>query len=246
MIRFILVLLFVVLFLILTLPLLLVLWLIGRKWPDTYNRASRAIIKWAFGVVRFLSGTKLIIKGQENIPRDQAVLYVGNHRSYYDIILTYLAVPGMTGYIAKKEMDKIPSLRKWMKAIGCLFLDRDDIRQGMQMILDAVAKVKSGISIYIFPEGTRNKTEDDFLPFKAGSLKIAEKSKCPIIPVAVNGSDEVFEKHAPKIIKTTVVIEFGPAIDTSSLDKESKKALPDTTYACIQSMYEKNKAILNP
>lgn len=246
MIRFILVLLFVVLFLILTMPIYFILWLIGKKSPDTYNRASRCIVKWGFSVVRFLSGTRLIVQGQENIPHDRAVLYVGNHRSYYDIILTYLAVPGMTGYIAKKEMNKIPSLRKWMKAIGCLFLDRDDIRQGMQMILDAVEKVKSGISIYIFPEGTRNKSEDDFLPFKAGSLKIAEKSKCPVIPVAINGSDEVFEKHVPRIIKTTVVIEFGPAIYTDNLDRESKKALPDTTYACIRSMYEKNKVILTP
>lgn len=246
MIRFILVLLFVVLFLILTMPIYFILWLIGKKSPDTYNRASRSIVKWGFRMVRFLSGTRLIILGQENIPPDQAVLYVGNHRSYYDIILTYLAVPGMTGYIAKKEMDKIPCLRKWMKAIGCLFLDRDDIRQGMQMILDAVAKVKSGISIFIFPEGTRNKSSDNFLPFKAGSLKIAEKSKCPIIPVAINGSDEVFEKHIPRIVKTTVVIEFGPAIYTDKLDKESKKALADTAFTSIRSMYEKNSNLLIP
>lgn len=241
MIRFILVLLFVVLFLILTLPLLFILWLIGKKWPDTYNRASRCIVKWGFGVVRFLSGTKLIVLGQENIPRDQAVLYVGNHRSYYDIILTYLAVPGMTGYIAKKEMNKIPSLRKWMKAIGCLFLDRDDIRQGMQMILDAVTKIKSGISIFVFPEGTRNKSNELFLPFKAGSLKIAEKSKCPIVPVMILNSDEIFEKHAPRIFKTTVVIEFGPAIYTDNSDKEAKKVLADNTFASIKSMYEKHK-----
>lgn len=246
MIRFILVLLFVVFFLILSLPVLLVLWLIGKKRPDIYNRASRRIIFWAFSVVRFLSGTKLIIKGKENIPVDQAVLYVGNHRSYYDIILTYLAVPGMTGYIAKKEMNKIPSLRRWMKAIGCLFLDRDDIRQGMQMILDAVQKVKSGISIFVFPEGTRNKLEDDLLPFRGGSLKIAEKSASPIVPVAINGSDDIFEKHIPYIHKTTVVIEFAPAIDTSHLDKDTKRTLSDSVRSQIKSMYEQNKTLLTP
>lgn len=243
MIRFIITVLFVVTFLIVTLPLLFVLWLIGMKWPHAKDKASRAIIYWAFSVVKFIAGTKLVIIGKENIPTDQAVLYVGNHRSYFDIILSYLAVPGMTGYIAKKEMLRYPSLRKWMKFIGCLFLDRNDIRQGMQMILDAVAKIKSGISIFIFPEGTRNKSEDEFLPFKAGSIKIGEKSGCPIIPVSINHSDEVFEKHLPKICKATVVIEFGEPIATSSLSKEEKRALSDTVITQIKTMYEKNRTL---
>lgn len=244
MIRFVITVLFVVLFLILSMPLYFVLWLVGIKWPSAKDKVCRAVILWAFGVVRFIAGTKLIVIGKENIPTNQAVLYVGNHRSYFDIILSYLAVPGMTGYISKKEMDKIPLLRKWMKGIGCLFLDRNDIRKGMQMILDAVEKVKSGISIFIFPEGTRNKSEDEFLPFRAGSLKIADKSKCPVIPVAINGSDDVFEKHIPKIIKTTVVIEFAPAIHTAQLDNTAKRELSDTVYTQIKSMYEKNKALL--
>ena len=244
MIRFFLVLIFVVSFLLLSLPILFILWIIGMKWPRAKDKASRAIIYWAFNMVRFLSGTKLIIIGKENIPMDQAVLYVGNHRSYYDIILSYLAVPNMTGYIAKQEMNKIPSLRKWMKAIGCLFLDRSDIKKGMQMILDAIAKIKSGISMFIFPEGTRNKSDEDFLPFRAGSLKIAEKSGCPIIPVAINGTDDVFEKHAPKIMKTTVVIEFCPAILTKDLDGETKRKLHDTVLTQIKGTYEKNKTLL--
>lgn len=243
MIRFLLVLLFVVGFLLLFLPVLFVLWLLGLKWPRIKDKAARAIIFGAFSIVRFLSGTKLIVIGKENIPTDQAVLYVGNHRSYYDIILGYLAVPDMTGFISKKEMNKIPILRKWMKAIGCLFLDRDDIRKGMQMVLDAISKIKSGISIFIFPEGTRNKSDDEFLPFHGGSLKIGEKSGCPIIPVAINGSDDVFEKHVPRITKTTVVIEFCPAIYPSSLEKEEKRRLGDMVFSQIKETYEKNKTL---
>lgn len=243
MIRFLLVLLFVVGFLLLFLPVLFILWLLGMKWPRIRDKAARAIIFGAFSIVRFISGTKLIVIGKENIPTDQAVLYVGNHRSYYDIILSYLAVPGMTGFISKKEMNKIPILRKWMKAIGCLFLDRDDIRKGMQMVLDAITKIKSGISIFIFPEGTRNKSEDEFLQFHGGSLKIGEKSGCPIIPVAINGSDDVFEKHAPKIIKATVVIEFCPAIYPAQLDKEEKRRLHDMVFSNIKETYEKNKTL---
>ncbi len=243
MIRFILIVIFVVSFLIFFSPVMFVLWLIGKKKPSIKDKASRAIIYRAFGVVRFIAGTKLVVLGKDNIPTDSAVLYVGNHRSYFDIILSYISVPGITGFIAKKEMNRYPLLRGWMRYIHCLFLDRDDIRQGMQTILTGIGKVKSGISIFVFPEGTRNKSDDEFLPFKAGSLKIAEKSGCPIVPVAINNSDEVFEKHLPRIYKTTVVIEFAPPIYPNQLDKEARKELPETVVNTIKAMYEKNRVL---
>ena len=243
MIRFILIVIFVVSFLIFFSPVMFVLWLIGKKKPSIKDKASRAIIYRAFGVVRFIAGTKLVVFGKDNIPTDSAVLYVGNHRSYFDIILSYISVPGITGFIAKKEMNRYPLLRGWMRYIHCLFLDRDDIRQGMQTILTGIEKVKSGISIFVFPEGTRNKSDDEFLPFKAGSLKIAEKSGCPIVPVAINNSDEVFEKHLPRIYKTTVVIEFAPPIYPNQLDKEARKELPETVVNTIKAMYEKNRVL---
>lgn len=243
MIRFILIVIFVVSFLIFFSPVMFVLWLISKKKPSIKDKASRAIIYRAFGVVRFIAGTKLVVLGKNNIPTDSAVLYVGNHRSYFDIILSYISVPGITGFIAKKEMNRYPLLRGWMRYIHCLFLDRDDIRQGMQTILTGIEKVKSGISIFVFPEGTRNKSDDEFLPFKAGSLKIAEKSGCPIVPVAINNSDEVFEKHLPRIYKTTVVIEFAPPIYPNQLDKEARKELPETVVNTIKAMYEKNRVL---
>ena len=243
MIRFILIVIFVVSFLIFFSPVMFVLWLIGKKKPSIKDKASRAIIYRAFGVVRFIAGTKLVVLGKDNIPTDSAVLYVGNHRSYFDIILSYISVPGITGFIAKKEMNRYPLLRGWMRYIHCLFLDRDDIRQGMQTILTGIEKVKSGISIFVFPEGTRNKSDDEFLPFKAGSLKIAEKSGCPIVPVAINNSDEVFEKHLPRIYKTTVVIEFAPPIYPNQLNKEARKELPETVVKTIKAMYEKNRVL---
>ena len=75
-----------------------------------------------------------------------------------------------------------------MKNLHCLFLDRKDIKQGLKTILEGIEKVKSGISICIFPEGTRNKVNDTFLPFHEGSFKIAEKSGCPIIPMSIYNS----------------------------------------------------------
>lgn len=241
MLRFIIVVIFVVLFLILSLPLMLIEWIIGKFNPEVKSRSSLAIVNWAFRCVVFLSGTKVIVLGEENVPKDTAVLYVGNHRSFYDIILTYIRVPRPTGYVAKKEMLKVPLLSIWMKYLHCLFLDRDNIKEGMKTILAAIEKAKAGISICIFPEGTRNKTADTFLPFHEGSFKIAEKSGVPIIPMTIVNSSAIFEDHFPKIKKATVIIEYGKPLYISELSKEDKKFIGAKVKDIIESTYFKNK-----
>ena len=241
MLRLIIVATFVILFLICSIPLFFIEWLIGKWKPDVKSRSSLAIVNWAFRVVAFLSGTRVITFGEENVPKDKAVLYVGNHRSFYDIILTYPKVPRPTGYVAKKEMLKVPLLSVWMKYLHCLFLDRDNIKEGLKTILQAIEMVKSGISVCIFPEGTRNKTADTFLPFHDGSFKIAEKSGAPIIPMTIVNSAAVFEDHFPKIKKATVVIEYGKPIYLNEMSREEKKVIGATVKAVIEETYFRNK-----
>lgn len=240
MIRFILICVFVVSFLILSIPLLVAEWIIGKKNPDLKSRSSLAIVNWAFRIVIRLAGTKVIAIGEENIPMDTAVLYVGNHRSFFDIVLTYVRVPRPTGYIAKKEMLRFPLLLHWMKNLHCLFLDRQNIKEGLKTILAGVEKVKSGISICIFPEGTRNKVNGTFLPFHEGSFKIAQKGNVPIIPMTIINSAAVFEDQFPKIKKATVIIEYGKPVYINNLDKETQKALGSYVRNIISETYAKN------
>lgn len=242
MLRFIIIAVLCVLFLIVTLPLLVIEWIIGKINPGAKDRSSLAIIKGIFRFVIFLSGTKVTVKGLENLPTDRSVLYIGNHRSYFDIIINYVYMPGPTGFIAKKETSKVPAFRIWMKNVRCLFLDRDDIKQGLQTILSAIEYVKAGISIFIFPEGTRNKTEEPLLPFKSGSFKIATKSGCDIIPVSINNTSAIFEDQFPKIKKAHVIIEYGKPISVTGLSRDELKALPDMVKDNILYMYEQNKA----
>ena len=242
--RLIIILLFVVLFLIISLPIQFVEWIIGKLNPDLKTRSSLAIVNWAFRVIIFFAGTKVTVIGEENVPTDRAVLYIPNHRSYFDIVLTYVRVPRPTGYIAKKEMERIPSLSQWMRNLHCLFLDRENIKEGLKTILAAIEKIKSGISICIFPEGTRNTESDELLPFHDGSFKIAEKSGCPIIPVTINNSAAVFEDHLPWIRKAHVIIEYGSPIEVSQLSKEEKRALSQTVRTIISETYKKNKELV--
>lgn len=245
MIRFILVISFLFWFLVLGSPLLVAEWIIGKFNPDVKSRSSLAIVNWAFRNVIRLAGVNVIAKGEERIPKDTAVLYVGNHRSYFDVILTYVRVPRPTGYIAKKEMEKAPLLSNWMRNLHCLFLDRDDVKQGLKIILQAVEKVKSGISITIFPEGTRNRQPDCLLPFHNGSFKIAEKGDVPIVPMSIVNTGAIWEDHLPKMKKATVIIEYCEPVYIKDLDKEDRKDLGKYVGDIIMEKYRENKKLLD-
>lgn len=236
MIRTIIIVLFVVLFLILTIPVLLIEWIIGKFNPNIKSKSSLKIVQWAFRRILGLSGTQLHVIGRENIPDDRPVLYVGNHRSYFDIVIGYTLIKGQCGFVAKKEMEKIPLLSIWMKYLHCQFLDREDLKAGLKTILACIDKVKAGISIWIFPEGTRNSKGEGMLEFKEGSLKIAEKSKCLIIPVAMWNTGEIFEAHLPFVHPAKITVKFGAPIDVSSLEREQKKFLGAYTETIIKDM----------
>lgn len=240
MIRSIFAVLFVAIFLILSLPIQGVLLIVGKFNPWAKKTVSLAIVSWAFNVVLFLSGVKRTVIGEENVPKDKAVLYVGNHRSIFDIVIAYPRVPRPTGFIAKKEILRVPLLNIWMIYMDCLFLDRSDIRKGMEMILTAIDKVKNGISIFIYPEGTRNKTDLPLGEFKKGSFKIAQKTDCPIVPVVINRSDEIFEKHLPFIKSTPVTIEYCKPIIMSELPKEDQKNIDQYVKKIVEETYIKN------
>ena len=241
MIRFIIVAITVIGFLILSIPILLIEWIIGKFSPRTKEISSLRIVQGVFKFILWEAGTKVTIIGEENVPKDTPVLYIGNHRSYFDIVLTYSRCPIRTGYIAKKEMERYPLLSNWMKYLHCLFLDRKDIKQGLKTILAAIDKIKSGISICIFPEGTRNKVADTFLPFHEGSFKIAQKANCPIVPITINNSAAVLEDHFPKIRKAHVVVEYGRPIYINELAPENKKQLAPYVQQIISDTYFKNK-----
>ena len=240
MIRLILTLLFVILYLIIGIPVLGVEWIIAKYNKKAADLSQLRMVQWAFRVILFICGTKVTVIGEENVPKDQAVLYIGNHKSYFDIIITYARCPGLTGYVAKKDMEKVPLLRTWMRRLHCLFIDRENVKEALKTILAGIDNVKNGISMCIFPEGTRNKTDDLMLPFKEGSFKMAEKTGCLIVPMAISGSADILEAHFPKVKPVHVIVEYGKPIDPKSLDKDTRKKLGSHCQGVIAEMLEKN------
>ena len=240
MIRFILVALCLLLYLILFIPTMVFLLIVKKVRPEMASTVAQTMVRNVLKLLMFLAGAKVEVRGKDNIPKEGGVLFVSNHRSYFDILAGYGYTYKPLGFVAKYEMIHIPLLRQWMKILNCLFLNRNDIKQGLKTILLGVEKVKSGISIWICPEGTRNLNDDvtDVKDFKEGSLKIAEKGKVPIIPVAIYGTYEIWEQHLPYMKKSRVIIEYGEPIIIDELSDAEKKKLGAYTRGKIVNMLE--------
>ncbi len=235
MLRTILSLLFAGLYLVLGIPVLIVEYFIGKKNPYRRDISSLRMVQWAFRVINRICGVKLTVIGHENVPTDEPVLYVANHNSYFDIMITYPLCPSLTGYISKDDIEKVPLLNIWMRRLYCLFMNRDDMKQSLKTILQGVEHIKNGISVCIFPEGTRGKTAE-MIPFKNGSLKIAEKTGCPIIPIAISNTRDIIGKPIPAARPTHVIVQYGKPIYPNELSKDEKKALGKITQNAIQEM----------
>jgi 1-acyl-sn-glycerol-3-phosphate acyltransferase len=124
--------------------------------------------------------------------------------------------------------------------LDCLFMDRSDVKQSAQVIFEAIDKIKAGISICIYPEGTRNNT-DELLPFHKGSFKPAQRTDCPVVPMVVTHTNEIFEDHFPFIKKANVTLEYLPPVRYSELSKEDQKHVDVYFKNMMNEAYKKNR-----
>lgn len=216
---------YLILFGIFSLIALPITWLVGLFSPFWKEKISRFISIQVLRHIMFLSGIPLTVIGQENIPKNRPVMYASNHLGTFDIVASFPYFYGPTLYVAKIEFTKIPIMVQWMRRLHCLFIDRDNIRQSMQVILSAIDFIGKGYSVAIYPEGTRNQKDEIPLTFKEGSFKIAQKTGCPIVPVAITNSAAAFERQFPWIVRTPITLEFGTPIYMENLTREEQKNL---------------------
>ena len=235
------------LFLILTLPYFGIEWFFmrfgNRKASDL--RQLR-VVQWGFRVVLFIAGTKVQIIGKDNIPENEAVLFAANHRSMFDIVSSYSHLPYLTGFISKDSVLKVPILPFVMKRLYCLFLNRSDPKEGYKTIAESFKYLQKGISIFIFPEGTRNKNDDSaqLQMFHNGSFKAAQRVGCPVVPVAISGGDALVEKPFPHIKPGKMVVHFLPPVYYKDLTDDQKKHIGDYFASVLSPVLEADKQLL--
>lgn len=191
---------------------------------------------WAKFIMN-IAGAKVNVVGLDNLPENQTVLFVSNHQSNFDIPLLLSTIDVPKGFIAKKELETWPFISTWMKYINCIFMDRDNLRKSAASIIEGVNLLKSGYSMVIFPEGTRSKGKpvDEF---KGGSFKLATKSKCPIVPLTINGTYKLLEANNSKIKGASIEVIIHPPIDVSNLNKEQLEDLPKKVHSIISNSYK--------
>ncbi len=186
---------------------------------------------WARRII-WSTGSKVIIHGQEYVPKDKGVVFIANHQSYLDIpvMIGYIEKP--KGFIAKIELLKIPILSMWIKYLGGVYIVRNNPKQSLKAINEGAEKIKNGDSMVIFPEGTRS-ADGKLGEFKPGSLKLAIKSGAPIVPVVIKGTVNVMPKKKFAVKPSQVELYVLPPIiqdeaakiDTNDLAEKIRNAI---------------------
>ena len=193
---------------------------------------DKTVSNWSRNVLNKI-GAKVLIKGNDNLP-EGSCLFVSNHQGNFDFLAMMGYINKPIGFVAKTEIGKFPYYPEWMKAMHCVFIDRNNPRQSVKAINEAADNLKNGYSMVIYPEGTRSKGHN-MGEFKKGSLKLALKAGVPIVPVTLDGSYKIYEGNNGKNFKAEEIkIIIDKPIYVDELSKEEQKDLTGYVQAIIQ------------
>jgi len=193
---------------------------------------------WANFVLK-VAGLNLTVIGKENIPNGPC-LFVGNHQSDFDIPVILSNMNRLTGAVAKEDMKKIPIMSYWMKQIHCVFMDRKNPREALKSMAEGTENLKNGYSMFIFPEGTRSRS-NTMGEFKKGSMRLAIKAGVPIVPITLYDTYKVMEGNKGKIKKANAKLIIDKPIYLDEMTKEEKLNLSDVVKDIIQSNLDKER-----
>ena len=181
-----------------------------------FNPDSRLLQKIARGwgwILLKIARVPVQVEGLEHLRPGQAYVYAANHRSNFDIFVLISTLPGRFLFVAKKSLFKIPVFGQALSAIGSVSVDRENLQSAIQSLNRAAAIVKSGISMIIFPEGTRA-TSRELLPFKKGVFVMALKAGQPIVPVSISGTRFIQPRKSLRVrpgpIKVVIASPIAP------------------------------------
>lgn len=200
----------------------------GKVEADKY--VAEVACRWSDYTINKALEMNVTVIGAENIP-DEPCVFMGNHTSILDCPLLIVTAKRSVGFIAKKELMKVPVLGYWIKQSKCVPIDRENVREAIKVINQGVQNIKDGHSMAVFPEGTRS-PDGKLGVFKKGSMKLATKAKAPIVPVAIDSAYRAFEIDR-KFKNIDITVTFGEPIYTDNLTKEEEKGLNDRVRSVI-------------
>lgn len=178
------------------------------------------------------------VHGQENIPKENGFMFFPNHQGMYDVLAIIDACPKPFSVVAKKEVANVPFLKQVFACMKAYMLDREDVRQAMEVIVNATKEVKKGRNYLIFAEGTRSKKGNQIQDFKGGSFKSATKARCPIVPVALIDSFKPFDTNS--ITPVTVQVHFLEPLLYEEYKDMKTNEIAETVKERIQNKINEN------
>ena len=177
------------------------------------------------------------VKGLSNIEPGKSYVYMANHQSNFDIPVLLGYLPVQFRWLAKAELFKIPVFGRAMLGAGYVKIDRFNRKSAFESIKEAARRMKNGVSIMIFPEGTRSR-DGSIRQFKKGGFVMAINSGVPIVPIVLRGTWPIMAKSSLRINRGDVEMEIGEPIETSGYSMESKEELMDRVRAVIRQKFE--------
>jgi len=187
----------------------LILWTFLTRTPDAMYRAS---MKFCRMVVR-LAGIRVRVEGIENIPPVPCI-FAANHASNLDGVILLPSIPRRISLFAKRELFRLPVLGLGMRLAGFVAVDRAG-KQAASGVATAVSTLKEGLSVFIFPEGTRS-PDGRLQPFRKGAIAMAMEAGAPIVPVAIAGTFRLLRRGEWVVRRGEVFVRFGPAVDATA------------------------------
>jgi 1-acyl-sn-glycerol-3-phosphate acyltransferase len=178
------------------------------------------------------AGVKLDCRGLEKLDPSKPYVFMSNHQSYFDVICLTAGVSQPLRFVAKKELVYIPVFGQLMWATRHIIIDRSRPERAVSEMQKAAQKIRGGISILVFPEGTRSPDHRLGL-FKKGGFMLALQAKVPVVPVSISGTGPMMPKGRLSFKKSDVTITIGEPFPTNDLTTDDREELMDRTRAVI-------------
>ncbi len=175
------------------------------KHPERYSELQKwRHIQWILLRAIRTGNIDLKVSGLEYIPEKNGFLVYANHQGMFDILAIAATCDNPMGAVMKKELANIPFLKQIRLCTKSFPMDRENLRQSMEVIMNVTKEVKNGRNYLIFPEGTRSKLGNELLDFHSGSFKCALKARCPIVPVALIDCFKVLDEKGCKPVMVQI------------------------------------------
>jgi 1-acyl-sn-glycerol-3-phosphate acyltransferase len=183
------------------------------------------------------NGVKVNVEGLENIKNKGPFIFMSNHQGSYDIFVLLGHLPFQFKWLVKKELFSIPFFGWAMSAAGYISLDRQGTRETVEAMNEAAKKIHDGMSVTIFPEGSRS-PDGSIQPFKKGGFSLALKAKVPIIPISLAGTREIMPKDRLTASSGEIRIRIGDPIETGPYSMKERNALMEKVSETITKNFE--------